>query len=752
VRFSDPHWLWAGALASVALAWLWRRYDVRQREALASFVAPHLRQKLTGSVSGLRRVLQRGLFLLAVLCLFGAVAGPELGFHWEKISRRGNEVVFAIDTSRSMLTPDVKPNRLTRAKLAIDDMARQLEGDGIGIVAFAGSAFLVCPLTLDHRAFQQSLDAVDVNTIPLGGTNIASAIVAAWDALRRRPGSDRILILVTDGENLQGDALVAAQDAAKQDGLKIYTVGMGTADGELIPLPPYLGGGYVKDESGELVKSHLDESGLKAIASATGGAYVHLVGQGEDFESFLRTVFGAVTKHDLVYRQQRIYNQRYQWPLAASLVFLLASLMVGTRRAKRRSRSAGTSGATAPATGNAPAGPVVALLAAAGAAATLTTPMRSDAADQSNAPPSTRSPLAEYNSGTAAYKAGKFSQATQSFQNSINAAPASDAKRLADQQDAYYNLGNALYRAGQQVEKSAPQEAIAKWTDAVKAYETALQLRADDADSKFNRDFVKRKIDALQQPPDGGGGGGGGGSGGGGSGGGGSGSNGGGSGGGNGGQGGGKGQPPPPGNGGQGQPPPSGNGQGQPPPQGSNGNQGQPPPSGQNQPPGQPPQQGQSPPPGSSQGQPPPRSPNSGQGQPPPSAPNQPPQQRQPPPGGGQQPPPQGNNGGQGQPLPAAGGQPQQPPPGQFRPQPSPTSQGQGQLPPNSQPQAGGSNSPADGQSDDSAGVPASPGQMSVEEANALLNSAKSDEHHSLLVPSGPQSPDLSPDKPFKNW
>ena len=752
MRFSDPHWLWAGALASVALAWLWRRYDVRQREALASFVAPHLRQKLTGSVSGLRRVLQRGLFLLAVLCLFGAVAGPELGFHWEKISRRGNEVVFAIDTSRSMLTPDVKPNRLTRAKLAIDDMARQLEGDGIGIVAFAGSAFLVCPLTLDHGAFQQSLDAVDVNTIPLGGTNIASAIVAARDALRRRPGSDRILILVTDGENLQGDALVAAQDAAKQDGLKIYTVGMGTADGELIPLPPYLGGGYVKDESGELVKSHLDESGLKAIASATGGAYVHLVGQGEDFESFLRTVFGAVTKHDLVYRQQRIYNQRYQWPLAASLVFLLASLMVGTRRAKRRSRSAGTSGATAPATGNAPAGPVVALLAAAGAAATLTTPMRSDAADQSNAPPSTRSPLAEYNSGTAAYKAGKFSQATQSFQNSINAAPASDAKRLADQQDAYYNLGNALYRAGQQVEKSAPQEAIAKWTDAVKAYETALQLRADDADSKFNRDFVKRKIDALQQPPDGGGGGGGGGSGGGGSGGGGSGSNGGGSGGGNGGQGGGKGQPPPPGNGGQGQPPPSGNGQGQPPPQGSNGNQGQPPPSGQNQPPGQPPQQGQSPPPGSSQGQPPPRSPNSGQGQPPPSAPNQPPQQGQPPPGGGQQPPPQGNNGGQGQPPPAAGGQPQQPPPGQFRPQPSPTSQGQGQLPPNSQPQAGGSNSPADGQSDDSAGVPASPGQMSVEEANALLNSAKSDEHHSLLVPSGPQSPDLSPDKPFKNW
>ena len=107
----------------------------------------------------------------------------------------------------------------------------------------------------------------------------------------------------------------------------------------------------------------------------------------------------------------------------------------------------------------------------------------------------------EYNVGTSAYRAGQFPQATQAFQKSIKTAPASDAKRLADQEDAYYNLGNALYRAGQQFEKSAPQQAIEKWNDAVKAYETALQLRGDDRDSKYNRDFVKRKIDALQQPP-----------------------------------------------------------------------------------------------------------------------------------------------------------------------------------------------------------------------------------------------------------
>ena len=214
MRFSDPYWLLAGLLTCIVLIGIWRRYDVRQHAALARFVAPHLRGRLTSSVSGVRRFLQRGLFLGSVLCLCAALAGPLLGYHWEKISRRGNEVVFAIDTSRSMLTPDVKPNRLTRAKLAIDDMARQLDGDGIGIVAFAGSAFLVCPLTLDYGAFHQSLDAIDVHTIPRGGTNIPSAILAARAALSRRPGSDRILILVTDGENLEGDALTAAKDAA----------------------------------------------------------------------------------------------------------------------------------------------------------------------------------------------------------------------------------------------------------------------------------------------------------------------------------------------------------------------------------------------------------------------------------------------------------------------------------------------------------------------------------------------------------
>ncbi len=296
---------------------MWRRYDARQYAALARFVSPHLRSQLTQSLSIAARRTQRGLYLAAVALMFAALAGPLVGYRWEQISRRGNEIVFAIDTSRSMSTPDVKPDRLTRAKLAIDDFAGLLDGDAVGIVAFAGTAFLACPITLDYGAFRESLDAIDTHTIPRGGTNISRAIQAAQVALRRRPGSDKILILVTDGEDLEGSALAAAQ-AARLDGLKIYTVGVGSAAGDLIPIPPDQGGGFVKDDQGNLVKSRLDEPALTAIAAAAGGIYAPLGPQGEGLESVFRAIFGSTAKHDLAFRQQKIYIERYQWPLSGS--------------------------------------------------------------------------------------------------------------------------------------------------------------------------------------------------------------------------------------------------------------------------------------------------------------------------------------------------------------------------------------------------------------------------------------------------
>jgi Ca-activated chloride channel family protein len=714
VRFTSPFWLPIGFVICAMLVWLWIRVDARQQAALARFVSPHLRKQLTQSISTARRRLQRGLLLTALALLSIALAGPQLGYHWEQINRRGNEIVFIIDTSRSMMTPDVKPNRLDRAKLAIDDFTNHLDGDAVGIVAFAGTAFLVCPITLDYNAFRETLNAIDTNIVPRGGTNISSAIQEAQAALRRRPGSDKIVILVTDGEDLEGSALTTAQNAKQQDGLRIFTVGVGTPGGDLIPLPPAQGGGFVKDDSGQFVKSHLDEAGLKAIADATGGFYVPLGAQGEGLETIYNKVLGSLAKHDLASRQQKIYIERYQWPLAASLAALLLSLLIGNRRRRSRKTTAKRAAAasTTPASSTAAASSTTAALWVAASLVLLpftpsahadaptdtappspfapTPPSSSLAGPTSvpNAPTSSSSvpsstsgePIRAYNAGTAAYRAGQFPQAAQAFQQSITHSPSNDPKRLADQEDAYYNLGNTLYRTGQKSEKSAPQDAIKTWTDAVKAYETALQLKPDDADSKYNRDLVKRKIAKLQQqkPPD---------------------------------QNKDKNDKDKNQDKGQGQGQGGGQGQGQPPP-------------GQQPPQNQPPQQGQ-PPPGQQQGQPPP-------GQQP-----------------GQQPPP-GQQPGQ---QPPPGQQPgQQPPPGQQPGQQPPPGQQPGQQPPSgdqSQGQPPGASDSDDARAADNQHLP---GQMSREEARELLDSVKGDEKRPPGVPMAQDATDVPQQQPTKNW
>jgi len=515
--FAHPVWLLAAPASLGGLYWVSRRYETRRLAALEQFVSAHLRGDLTRSVSHARMVAKRVLFAASLVLLCLALAEPQAGFRWEQVKRRGHDIIFAVDTSRSMLTPDVKPNRLARAKLAIDDFVSHLNGDAVGLVAFAGSAFLQTPITLDYGAFHESLNALDTNIIPRGGTDITSAIQEADAALQRRAGSDKVMILVTDGEDLEGNALAAAKAAAK-DGLKIFTVGVGSANGELIPLPADQGGGFLKDNEGHLVRSHLDESSLKALAEATGGSYAPLGAGNEGLDTIYREALAPLAKHDLESRSQKIYTEQYQWPLGAALALLLCSLLLGTRRRlpavhspreEKRSLARFALPTSAAVLGMAALLGLMALLpfqsahaspasaAKAYAQGNFTAAERDYMAAARKSDP--QQPVLQYNGGAAAYKAGEFPQAAQAFQASIDAAPSGNPQRLAEQEDAYYNLGNTLYRVGQKAQQGNAQQTIQTWTQAVKAYDAALQLRADDADSKFNRDIVSRKLAALKQ-------------------------------------------------------------------------------------------------------------------------------------------------------------------------------------------------------------------------------------------------------------
>jgi Ca-activated chloride channel family protein len=504
MRFAQPLWLLVGLLACAFVLWRYRRFDLRQRASLAQFAAARLLDRLTSSVSIARRNAKRVLFVTGLGLIFVALARPQAGYVWEETHRKGLELLFAVDTSKSMLSEDVKPNRLTRAKLAVHDLLDKLNGDGVGLIAFAGNAFLQCPITLDYDAFRESLDAIDTNTIPRGGTDIAAAIREAQATFKTRTANEKILVLMTDGEDLEAEGIAAAKDAAK-DGVKIFTVGVGTTAGELVPMGAGNGSaGFVRDDQGNLVKSHLDETTLRAIANATGGMYQPLGAQGQGLDKIYDDGLAHFTRHDLASRRAKVYLEQFHWALLAALACLAASMLIGNRR-----KTPAPKPIAPPARNGRRTSPRVATGALAIA---LLTPLAVHASPQTaeqayrsgnfgkaeqdyaaTAAKQPAKPELQFNTGSAAYKAGDYAKATDAFQKTIAASD------VPVQQSAYYNLGNTQYRTGEKTEKTTPQETMKTWESAIKSYDAALQINASDADAKHNRDLVQRKLDQLKK-------------------------------------------------------------------------------------------------------------------------------------------------------------------------------------------------------------------------------------------------------------
>ena len=298
------------------------------RRALARFADAKLLVHVLPAADVRRRRIAQLCSVLGFCFLMLAAMRPQWGFKWEEVHRKGLDIMVALDTSKSMLAADVLPSRLSRSKLALRDFLRQLHGDRIGLVAFAGTAFTQCPLTLDYGGFMLSLDELDVATIPRGGTSLTSAIEEARNAFRSG-AQDKILIIITDGEDHEGNALQAAQEAYKE-GVHVYTIGIGTTEGDLVTIEDAGGqAGYVRDGAGNVVKSRLNEALLKDIALATEGSYIHSGATEFGLELLYKEQLSKFEKQDFTSKRSKRYSERFQIPLAIALLFFVAELWVG---------------------------------------------------------------------------------------------------------------------------------------------------------------------------------------------------------------------------------------------------------------------------------------------------------------------------------------------------------------------------------------------------------------------------------------
>ncbi len=333
-HFAEPSWLWLAVLAPLALILL-QRYSARARgKQLAEFASPQFLAKLIRSHSPARSALKQTMSVLAAAGLGLAMARPQWGEQTDIGHALGQDILFLMDCSRSMLTSDVAPSRLQRAKLAILDFVQHHSHGRVGLLAFAGQAFLQCPLTYDYGAFQDALQIIDDKTIPVLGTDVGRALDEGVHSMEKSERK-KLMVLITDGEDLEKGGVRIAAELAKQ-GVVVFTVGVGTpAGGEIQMVSEQGKPELVRDSKGEVVHSRLDESTLRSIAEATHGAYYPLGPLGEGLIKVRLAVEDLDTGSGST-PMRKFGVDRFHFPVAAALVLLVGESLIGTRRRQER--------------------------------------------------------------------------------------------------------------------------------------------------------------------------------------------------------------------------------------------------------------------------------------------------------------------------------------------------------------------------------------------------------------------------------
>lgn len=333
-RFADPLWLAGLALVPLLALALWAGAHARRR-ALERFAESALVERLTASVSHRGRLAKAVVLLAAVGLAVVALARPQFGTRVETVRSRGQDVMVALDLSQSMLAEDVSPNRLERARLAVLRLMRQLDGDRVGLVAFAADAFVQSPLTIDYGAAAMFLGAMEPDLMPIQGTNLGEALRVSLDALEEAREA-RVLIVVTDGEDHEGE-IDAQLQRAEEMGVRIHTVGLGSAEG--VPIPEFDAQGrrqgFLRDDEGNVVTTRLDEATLQRVADATGGRYVAAGPGGSAFDDLVDEVARA-DGEEIDAEQVTRFEEQFQIFLAPALLLLVLELLIADRRAQPR--------------------------------------------------------------------------------------------------------------------------------------------------------------------------------------------------------------------------------------------------------------------------------------------------------------------------------------------------------------------------------------------------------------------------------
>lgn len=480
ITFGNSTWLWA-LLILLPLIGLFY-YAQKHRNALVSkIIAPRLHAELIKRVSMPKRIARSSCILLALGFLMIALARPRYGYEEHQEPTHGRDVIIAIDTSRSMLATDVAPTRLGRAKLLAQDVLELLPGDRVGLIAFAGRAFLQAPMTLDHSAVREAITELDTNLIPKGGTNIAEAIHLAITAFGKGEGTDRALILITDGEDLEADGITAAKEAGAL-GIKIFTIGIGSAEGSLIPVTTEEGkNDFVRDERGKPVLSKLDITRLKEIAAAANGFYEPF---GNDAaHTIIQKGILPIAASNAQSITARRPIERYEWPLCAALFFLIAWLLLNERRRYLT---------------------LVALSFIFFPKSLQATPGISDyqKGNYQQALTIFENRLKAghavdevgFDAGAAAYQQGDYKKAISYFTGAMT----SSSPKI--QQAATYNLANALVRSGEAATEST--EKLSDWKSAIQHYDTVLKKDPKNKEAQENREIVKKLIEDFKKRQD----------------------------------------------------------------------------------------------------------------------------------------------------------------------------------------------------------------------------------------------------------